>query len=221
MSATEQDVPEGLAAPPVAASKRTRARRGEGEKLRDQILEAAERLLLQTGDAEAVTIRAVADAVGVTPPSVYLHFADKNDLLFAVCTKHFERLDQILEAAAAGSDDPLESLRLRGRAYVRFGVENPEHYRILFMGKPAATPPSFDDEHLMQTASFEHLVGAVAGALQSGAIEGEPRMVALGLWAAVHGLTSLLIAKPDFPWPEVDGLIDHLLAVQLRGLVPR
>jgi AcrR family transcriptional regulator len=56
--------------------RRRRARRGEGEKLREEILEAAERLLLQTGSEEMVQVRAVAEAVGVTPPSIYLHFAD-------------------------------------------------------------------------------------------------------------------------------------------------
>src|SRR5205823_414405 len=116
--------------------RRRRARRGEGDRLRDQIIEAVERLLVQTGDEEAVTIRAVADAVGVTPPSVYLHFADKDEMLFAVCERLFAELDRITQEAASGSEDPLESLVLRGRAYIRFGVEHPEQYRILFMGKP-------------------------------------------------------------------------------------
>src|SRR6266540_4850124 len=77
-----------------SSPRRTRARRGEGEKLREQILEVAERLLVETVDEEAVTIRAVADAVGVTPPSVYLHFADKDELLFAICERHFAQLDR-------------------------------------------------------------------------------------------------------------------------------
>ena len=86
---------------------RTRARRGEGEQLRDDIVEAATTLLLSTGNEEAVTIRAVARAVGVTPPSIYLHFADKNALLMAVCRQTFEHLDEHIEAAVAGVDDPL------------------------------------------------------------------------------------------------------------------
>src|SRR6266571_1260433 len=102
----------------VEAARRRRAPRGQGERLGEEILAAAERLLVETGDEEAVSIRAVADAVGVTPPSIYLHFADKNELMFAVCERQFERLDREMEAAAAMSDDPLESLRLRGKAYV-------------------------------------------------------------------------------------------------------
>src|SRR5262249_4490602 len=112
---------------------RPRSRRGEGEKLRDDLLDATERLMLESGDADAVSIRAIADAVGVTPPSIYLHFPDKESLIFAVCERHFEAFDLVIEEAGNSTDDPVESLRRRGQAYVRFGLENPEPYRILFM----------------------------------------------------------------------------------------
>jgi AcrR family transcriptional regulator len=203
----------------TSSRRRPRARRGQGERLREEILDAAERLLIETGDRDAVSIRAVAEAVGVTPPSIYLHFADKSELLFAVCEKHFEILDEHLEDAAASTDDPLESLRLRGQAYVRFGLEHPEHYRILFMGKPDETPDSFGDERLRQSASFDHLVGGVQRCLDAGLLTGDPLLIALGLWAVVHGITSLVIAKPDFPWPPVEQLVDHVLNVQMEGLL--
>ena len=75
---------------------------------------------METADEEAVSIRAVADAVGVTPPAIYLHFADKRELILEVCAASFAELDRVSEEAAAGSSDPVESLRLRGRAYVQF-----------------------------------------------------------------------------------------------------
>ena len=71
---------------------RTRARRGEGERLREEILDVAEDLLVSTGDENAVSIRAIAQRVGVTPPSIYLHFADKESLLWAVCEREFRPL---------------------------------------------------------------------------------------------------------------------------------
>ena len=116
-------------------SRRARARRGEGPRLREEILAAATRLLVETGDEEAVSIRAVAEAVGVTPPSIYLHFADKTELIFAVCEEQFRQLDAEMAAAEAGAADPLEALRRRGQAYVRFGLRNAEAYRVLFMYK--------------------------------------------------------------------------------------
>src|SRR5688500_4868576 len=139
----------------VTAIARPRARKGDGDLLRTEILEATERLLLETGSEEAVSIRAVADATGVTPPSIYRHFTDKQHLLFEVCARQLTRLDDAIEAACAGIDDPLEAMRARGRAYVRFGVEHPEHYRIMYMGPAYATPDDWND--LLATGSFAHL----------------------------------------------------------------
>ena len=196
-----------------------RARRGEGELLRAEILEAAERLLIETGDEEAVSIRAIAELVGVTPPAIYLHFADKAELIFAVCEEQFRALDRAVERAAARSTDSVESLRLRGQAYVKFGRDHPEQYRILFMGKPKAVPASFDMDRLRSTAAFDHLVDAVRACMDSGALpKRDPFPVAVELWAVVHGITSLLLAKPDFPWPPVKQLVDELLAVCCAGL---
>ncbi|MDQ4064774.1 MAG: TetR/AcrR family transcriptional regulator, partial [Actinomycetota bacterium] len=118
---------------PMPSATRTRAKRGEGEKLRNEILEAAERLLIEHGSKDAVSIRAVADACNVTPPAIYMHFADKEQLFLEVCNLRFRELDAELEKAGALSDDPLESLRLRGAAYVRFGLDHPEAYRTLMM----------------------------------------------------------------------------------------
>ena len=72
---------------------RPRSRRGEGDALRDEILDAAERLIVRAGDADAVSIRAIADAVGVSPPAIYLHFPDKDALVSAVCERRFEEFD--------------------------------------------------------------------------------------------------------------------------------
>jgi AcrR family transcriptional regulator len=206
-------------APP--STRRHRAKRGQGDRLREEILAATERLLIRTGDMEEVSIRAVAAAVGVTPPSIYLHFADKLELVFAVCEKHFANFDRILEEAAAGADDPIESLRLRGRAYVGFGLEHPEEYRILFMSKPAATPEGWSNERLMGNAAFGHLVAAIQRCMDEGAIPPDnPVLVASGLWSVVHGITSLLIANRGVAWP-VDELVDHVLGTHLEGLRSR
>jgi AcrR family transcriptional regulator len=202
---------------------RPRARRGEGDLLRGQILAAAERLLIATGDEEAVSIRAVADAVGVTPPAIYLHFADKRELIFEVCAASFDELDRLSEKAAALSADPVESLRLRGRAYVQFGIDHPEQYRVLFMRRPAATADVFDNKRMRTAACFDHLVDAVRGVIDARALpaKSDPFVVAVELWVLVHGITSLLISKPDFPWPDRNALVDGLLDACLRGLARR
>ena len=201
-----------------ATKARPRSRRGEGETLREDLLAVTERLMIETGSADAVSIRAIADAVGVTPPSIYLHFADKNSLILAVCERHFETFDSVIEEAGQSADDPVESLRRRGRAYVRFGLENPEPYRILFM---SLAERSRQDDVLVGAGAraFQHLVDAVRRCIDAGAFRPvDPVRAARGVWTAVHGVTSLLISLPGFPRPDVDALVDHVCETQIRGL---
>jgi len=204
-----------------ATSRRARARRGEGARLREEILAATTRLLAETGDEEAVSIRAVAEAVGVTPPSIYLHFADKTELIFAVCEEQFRQLDAEMELAEAGVADPLEALRRRGQAYVRFGLRNAEAYRVLFMYKDHV-PDNVDERYLYRSGTFNHLVESVQRCLDAGALRpGDPLQIAIGLWVLVHGITSLLLAAPAFPWPhEPEELVDRLVDDHLQGLLP-
>ncbi len=90
---------QAAAAPaaPASAGRRARSRKGEGRRLREEILDATEALLLETGAAEQVSIRAVADAVGVTPPSIYRHFPDKDTLIYEVWDRRCGTLDDAFE----------------------------------------------------------------------------------------------------------------------------
>jgi AcrR family transcriptional regulator len=203
----------------VTAITRPRARKGEGQHLRTEILEAAERLLLATGSEDEVSIRAVADATGVTAPSIYRHFRDKQHLLFEVCARQLDRLDAAIEAACEGIDDPLEAMRARGRAYVRFGMDHPEHYRIMFMGPAYATPDQWSD--LLSTGAFAHLIDGLRAVADAGMVEAPSDEalleIALHIWANIHGLTSLLVARPTMPWPDLDRFVDDHLAYCLAA----
>lgn len=200
----------------MVTGTRRRARKGEGERLREEILEATERLLVETGSEDAVSIRAVATATGVTAPSIYRHFQDKTHLIFEVCALHFAALDDAIEDAVRGIDDPLAAMHARGRAYVRFGVEHPEHYRIMFMGPAYATPDQWDD--LLGTGAFANLVDGIEALIRAGWMKPGSDAVntALHVWANIHGLTSLLVARPAMPWPDLDAFIDEHLGLCLR-----
>jgi AcrR family transcriptional regulator len=195
----------------TTGSRRTRARRGEGERLREDILLAAEELLIKTADADAVSIRAVADAVGVTPPSIYLHFADKTDLIFQVCQQQWERFNEDMRAAGDGVDDPVEWLSTIGRAYIRWGLDNPEQYRILFMSKPTDVPEHVDKSDVIMSGVLGDVLTAVTRAIADGRLSGDPAVLSYGAWAAAHGLTSLLISSPGMPWPDLERLSSHVL----------
>lgn len=201
-------------------ARRSRARRGDGDRLRNEILVAAEALLIATNDQAALSIRAVAAAVGVTPPSIYLHFADRNDLLFAVCERHAAQLEQAMADAAVGVDDPLERLRLRGLAYIHYGLAHPEHYRILMMSRPDDTPDRFIDERMVDTAGLLPAVADVEAAIERGVFPDQDPLDAVKLlWMIVHGMVSLLISKPDFPFPSPEVSYQRLYDMLLSGLV--
>ena len=202
--------------------RRPQARRGEGDKLRHEIVATTERLLLETGSEEAVSIRAVADAIGVTPPAIYRHFPDKSTLLFEVCNAHFERMDRFVTESSVHLDDPVDVLCQRAHAYVRFAEQNPEHYRIMFMGRSQLTPDQYADEMLVETGSFAHFVQCVERCIAAGRFRPElddAYAVTLALWAVVHGLASLVVAKPEMPGPPVEQRLELVLGIALRGVL--
>src|SRR5512144_787572 len=105
-----------VSSPRPSTDRRRRAPRGFGDQLRDEILDATTELLLETGHAKAVSIRSVAQRVGVTPPSIYLHFVDKDALLDAVCARYFEKLDEEMQRVSADQPSTVEVLRAQGLA---------------------------------------------------------------------------------------------------------
>jgi AcrR family transcriptional regulator len=173
-------------------------------------------LLAETGDEDAVSLRAVSQRVGVSVPSIYLHFADKQAMLDAVCEEVFAHLDVRLREAGAAGDDAFDALRKQGNAYVHFALENPEHYRIVMMKEHDAGPHATDA--LIANGAFAYLVESVRACISAGVFEGDPVELALGLWAAAHGVAALLVAKPSFPWPDRDAFIDRTVCMAGIGL---
>jgi AcrR family transcriptional regulator len=198
-------------------AERHRARRGDGNLLREEIMRATEKLMLKTNDVDSISIRSIANAVRVTPPSIYIHFSSKEDLILAVCERQFEVFDARLAEASDGVTDPVEALSAMGRAYVMFGLEHPEQYRFLFMSpKPQW---AVRDVGAKDLSGFGRLVELVERCIAAGAFApADAFTIACGLWTAVHGVTSLLIANPGFPWPPIDDLVEQGIDVHCRGL---
>jgi hypothetical protein len=110
-------------------------------------------------DVGSLSIRAIADRVGVTPPSIYLHFADKTELVFAVCEEHFRRLDDVMERAERSSRRRCCPCAPAVSPTSSFGLANPVQYRILFQSRE--TPEGYAATELSEQAAFRHLVDAV------------------------------------------------------------
>lgn len=200
---------------PSGRPVRARARRGEGHRLRSELVAAASDLLGELGDPNQLSMRAVAAAVGVTPPSIYRHFSDKQALLVAVLEERWNELHELLGKAAATADDPFDALRRWCLAYLRFGEERPGHYRVLFS---AAAPAGVGDdpEHHPGAPTFLALVEAVQRCLDAGAPADSARdswFLALQIWLSGHGLLDLRIGQRfPFPWPPAEAVLDAVLA---------
>lgn len=175
---------------------------------RDQILDAAQDLFLKHGLA-GVTTRQIARAVGISQPSLYAHFPTREALALALCERAFNLLAARLRDVAERTEgwDRLHEL---GRAYIRFGLEHPAAYRVAFMAEllEAHSEPG-------QKALSAGLEGFMVLRRAYGELQPDPHLAELGaqsMWASIHGLVSLLLARPDFPFAPWDELIDHHLA---------
>jgi AcrR family transcriptional regulator len=185
------------------ANKRTRNRRGEGGKLRDEIIDAGAKLLAELGDVNLLSLRAVAREVGIATTSIYPHFDNIEDLAAVVVARAFAELDAARDAASEDITDPGERLIARCQAYCRFALTRSGIYQVMFQANlpDTLTLPS---PRAPGRRSFETLVASIELVHSSrGNVEGDPRRLATLLWATLHGLVSLRISRPDFPWPPL------------------
>jgi AcrR family transcriptional regulator len=186
----------------VTTHRRARSPRGSGDILAEEIIEAAGELLVENGDDTAMSIRAVANRVGVTPPSIYLHFADKEALLDAVCARYFERLDDELAAASEGIDDALERALTQGMAYVRFAVATPVLYRVAF-GKPTSPGHPSKVDEVLAASAYSRFVDTITQLADEGLFDpADIGDIVVELWATAHGIASLMLTKPDLRWGD-------------------
>jgi AcrR family transcriptional regulator len=194
-------------------TRRPRNPRGQGARLREEIVAATVELIDRLGNVEAVSLRAVARQAGIDPMSIYRHFADKDELVWAVLDTEFAQLAHAMEEAADGHQTPGDRLRARCLSYVRFGLERRGEFLVLFGTEGRPPPPQGRPEQLPGWPVFAALADDVAACLaaRGTAPAVDATTQATLLWAALHGLTVLRLSKQGFPWPPVELLVDHLL----------
>lgn len=186
----------------------------EKSEVREKILDAARELFVTYG-YEGVTMRKVAERIEYSPTAIYLHFDDKESLFREVCHQDFRRLAEAFRDLA-NIEDPGERLSACGRTYVEFAVANPNHYRLMFM---TSHPKSLklSEEDLASRGnpnedSYAFLLALVRDSLEAGAFRPEltdASLIAQTLWAAVHGVASLAIAREHDQWIEWRPLADR------------
>ena len=197
------------------ADRRTRHR----ASLRREILNAASRLFVEEG-YDRVTMRGVAQRIEYSPTTIYLHFKDKTELFNAVCEETFSQLAEKFETLKRMRIVPLGHLRECLRLYVEFGVKHPDHYTVTFLQSPKASRAQPLDASI-RTRAFDTLRQAVRSCVDYGDIRtSDVDMTTQALWAAVHGLTALLITARGFPFISQAALVDYTVDVMIAGLKP-
>ena len=154
---------------------------------RERLLDAAERLFAEHG-TEVVTIRQLAEAIGVSPMTPYRYFKDKDAILAAARARAFDRHAETLEQAydASGGGDPAVRSEAVGMAYVRFALENPEAYKLMFDIKQ---PSAWDYPDLKRAGerSRATMTRHVGDLVAAGLLKGDPGLIGHLYWSAVHG----------------------------------
>lgn len=202
---------------PDGSTRHVRNRRGEGERLRQDLVTAANRLLEQGATHESLSLRAVAREVGIAATSVYLHFPDKMSLLLAVYGRHFDELARYVDEAIAAQTDPAARLRAAVLAYCGFAEDHPDAYRVMFTVGSTTPPRPIAVDERPGAAVVLAVQTVITECVAAGRVQPlDPYAATLCLWSTLHGLISLRDARPYVPWPPFDTLVDTVLATYLR-----
>lgn len=203
-------------------------REREKTETRDKILQAARELFIREG-YDGVSMRQLAEKVEYSPTAIYVHFADKEQLLRELCHHDFARLAQVIQPAAL-PQDALDRIKHIGRLYVEFGRQYPNHYKLMFMTPlPPFEPDERDrlvhgnpevDAYALLKQTVQQAVDA--GRFRQGVDDAE--LISQTLWAGVHGVISLDIAKHQdhgdywLDWRPLESRVNLMLDAIIRGL---
>ncbi|MFI1918039.1 TetR/AcrR family transcriptional regulator [Nocardia sp. NPDC020380] len=191
----------------AATNVRARNPRGEGARLRDEIVAAAVELLDETGEESAITLRSVARRAGIAAPSIYRHFPDQPAIMLAVVQDAFAELnEELAEAVRAHGDSPRGRLLAVCYGYLDFARARPGRYRTMFGGiwAPDLKDASVTENDLaiLGQTSLQLLADALEDCVAAGeATSTDPAADAVALWLGLHGLAHQQAVAPNFPWP--------------------
>ncbi len=190
--------------------------------LRRALLQEAVRTIAAQGVA-GLTLREVGHQLGVSRTALYRHFSDKSSLLASVAREGFERFTDDLRGSWRGHEGTRRGLELMGAAYVRFALEHPAHYRVMFgdYRERCAKDPELQ---AAAAAAFQVLVDALISLQAAGLVRrDDPTQLATFIWAIVHGVAMLAIdgqLGADPAGPDVELLTRFALLRMRTGIAP-
>ncbi|GAA3293797.1 TetR/AcrR family transcriptional regulator [Dactylosporangium vinaceum] len=183
--------------------------RGQGERLREEIISAAAKMLGELADDETLSLRAVARAVSISPTSVYLYFSDRDALVAATMHRCHTEMLKAADDADAAQPSPALGLRARILAQAAWVQDHPGLYKVMHESRVGMP---------FKEILFNRMTASIQRCMDAGvATPGDAATVALDLRTAVIGMLSLRINEPDLPWPPFPEQADRFLT-KLVGL---
>ncbi len=195
-----------------------RKAKGHGGERREEILAHALRLISEAG-VHNVSTRQIAQAVGISQPTLYAYFPNRHALIGEVGSRAFTALAGRMRDAAAAASSAEDRLKAVACNYISFGLEQPDAYRVAFMIEAGSIEEKGGDDVVLAAGieTFAIHRQCVADYLSGARSEADVTLIAQSMWASLHGLVSLLIARPGFPWEDRKQLIERHIAAMAHG----
>jgi AcrR family transcriptional regulator len=178
--------------------------------------------LLREGGPEALTLRGVARAAGVSQAAPYRHFADRRALVAAVAEDGFRLLGEAMQTAMSGGGELRPGFRGVGLAYVQFAHEHPAEYRVMF-GPEVANLEDLPSLKETSRSVLEFVEHAIAGLQQAGVVgPGDPAAMAAATWSMLHGLVMLSLDRQlDGSQLSLERLVEETMRIMMFGMAAR
>jgi AcrR family transcriptional regulator len=191
------------------------------DSLRRKVLAAAEELFVTDG-YHNVSMRKIAKRIEYSPTTIYRLFKDKDEIMEQLIAEGYLRVYQRYEEIVAReTEDPLATLERIIRSYIEFALANPQHYELWFATSHIEV---VDGQLHMRHGAARYKVYYVwldylEECKRRGLLADKDTLALFQLvWAAVHGLISLRLHHPGFPWMPLQAHVDELIGMIEGGL---
>ncbi|MBA3008961.1 MAG: TetR/AcrR family transcriptional regulator [Desulfobacula sp.] len=195
---------------------------GKKEEIRSNIIRVAKRLFAEEG-YDHISIRKIAQQAECAPRTIYYYFKNKRELLNHLWLDIFKLVNDRCEKSAMGVTDPVEIIRRYYTAYVQYWLENPEHFRVIFMNEDLDATETHDEKiygNILEQAGFvTRMVHLIQGCIEQGVfVERRKEIIFQTLLLSAHGLSSGLITLREVPWESSTELIHSTLDALVSGI---
>jgi AcrR family transcriptional regulator len=186
---------------------------------REKLCDVAARMFAEHGK-DGFTMRELASELGVSPMTPYRYFQDKDEILAAVRARIFLQFAQKLEQAYGVPGDAGDRAASAGEAYIRFALENPSSYKLMFdMSQPedGKYPELVQAAHRARKTMTRHIPAMI----EAGMLEGDPEIIGHVFWVILHGVVTLQLSGKLDPECDMRKILDEAFGAVSRGFAPK